>query len=224
MKVSLDRNKQQDDLISTEFLTTRLQDIDLIMSLVGDLICPIGVLLPSFFDVNDEYYLTTINKRFILLQGQTVSISDYPKLYSVYKDRAFANVSLANKTFVLPDMRDKTPYGLATGGVGSTLGGSFGTKGQAHYHGMGTGADLNITTGGDHSHGGPFGLNLFVTGGSGGTATGVGAQQSSSTGSATHTHSSSQFAGRIGTVTGGQDGDTALYPPGLAVNWITRYK
>lgn len=62
----------------------------------------------------------------------------------------------ANKTITLPNMRQRFPIGLASAGTGSTIGGTGGTvdhthTAPAHYHGMGTGADLNITSSGGGS-------------------------------------------------------------------------
>lgn len=62
----------------------------------------------------------------------------------------------AHKTLTLPDMRQRFPMGKAASGTGSTLGGTGGNIDHthsvpAHYHGMGTGADLNITSSGTHT-------------------------------------------------------------------------
>jgi hypothetical protein len=72
----------------------------------------------------------------------------------------------ANKRITLPDSRQRFPIGKAASGTGSTLGGTGGNIDHthsvpAHHHGMGTGADLNITSSGsgtsgtesaDHTH------------------------------------------------------------------------
>lgn len=140
----------------------------------------------------------------------------------------------ANKTIALPDMRQRFALGKAAAGTGSTLGGTGGSIDHthsvpAHYHGMGTGADLNITASGAHTHpqsvsnvgGGalrasPYNINMQAD-----TTDQIG------TSSSTHTHSSGSFAGSIGLVTGGVDGNAAMTsgtnnPPFITVNYIIK--
>jgi hypothetical protein len=158
----------------------------------------------------------------------------------------------ANKRLPLPDMRGKHPLGLAAAGTGSTLGGTGGTidlTAAAHYHGMGTGADLNITSSGGnsgsesshthaisavkyntdavHSHQGQAGYLAEAADDS------VGAANASATDGGSghlhdinHTHASGNFAGSIGLVTGGEDGNGAITvgnAPFLAGNWMIAY-
>jgi hypothetical protein len=91
-----------------------------------------------------------------------------------------------------------------TGGANTQASNVTGTA-PAHYHGMGTGADLNITSSGSHNH------TIGITG-SYQHSGGFGGHDGSdgSTGFSNHTHLSGNFSGRIGLVTGGVDGNTAL--------------
>ena len=126
----------------------------------------------------------------------------------------------ANKTITLPDMRQKFPIGKAASGSGSTIGGTGGAIDHshsvpAHYHGVGTGADINITSSGTHNHGvytkntlgGTGDTQGFAANGKDGTSTCVDAA-TSTTGA--HTHAVGNFSGRIGLVTGGVNGNAAM--------------
>lgn len=122
----------------------------------------------------------------------------------------------ANKTITLPDMRQRVPMGKAASGTGSTLGGTGGAIDHthsvpAHYHGMGTGADLNIIASGGHRHA------IAISGAAGALiaananfASNQDFSTANTTDSQNHTHSSGAFAGRIGLVTGGVDGNSPL--------------
>lgn len=62
----------------------------------------------------------------------------------------------ANKRITLPDIRQRFILGLAASGTGSVMGGIGGSIDHthsvpAHFHGMGAGADLNITSSGTHT-------------------------------------------------------------------------
>ena len=99
----------------------------------------------------------------------------------------------------------------------------------AHYHGMGTGADINITSSGTHNHGVHTKNTLGGTGDTGGFAAKGkdGTSDCVDAGTSTtgaHTHAVGNFSGRIGLVTGGVDGNSAMTrgttnPPFLAVNY-----
>lgn len=88
----------------------------------------------------------------------------------------------------------------------------------AHHHAMGTGADLAIAASGSHSH--PAGTWAWShTAGTAGTPRPYRGDNNTSssdtpgscpTATATHTHASSDFSGRIGLVTGGVDGNAAM--------------
>lgn len=88
-----------------------------------------------------------------------------------------------------------------------------------HYHGMGTGADLNITASGSHFHtsrkhdnaaSGAY-LKSAASNDTGGVITD----------SVTHTHSSEDFAGNIGLVTGGQNGNASFVTTGGSINAVS---
>lgn len=161
----------------------------------------------------------------------------------------------ANKRIAVPDLRGRSPLGKSTSGVGSILGGTYGTLEHshtvpAHFHGMGTGADLNIVNSGTHtttassgnnsvghSHGQTNKNSNTEAAGLGLVSAGTGlafvnrvqisevavaGSLSTSgetvphthtitvTGNGAHTHASGNFAGRIGLVTGGVDGNASM--------------
>lgn len=146
----------------------------------------------------------------------------------------------ANKTLTLPDARQKVLLAKSASGIGDTLGKTEGalTHNQtmpAHYHGMSSGADLNITSSGTHAHA----QNVSANPGSGGTgvrvdydadATGASSYpQGILTASSQHVHEASSFAGRIGMVTMGVTGDSpqiltgSSIQPSLTTNFIIAY-
>ncbi len=135
--------------------------------------------------------------------------------------------------FTLPDLRQKFPIGKAASGTANTLAATGGAIDHthtvpAHYHGMGTGADLNITSSGAHSN------TLPISTGGGAAIQNFAAQNVNKNadltiaGDGTHIHNSASFAGRIGLVTGGVDGNAAMTsgtnnPPYLVINYVIRY-
>lgn len=145
----------------------------------------------------------------------------------------------AHKTITAPDMRQRFPIGLAAAGTGSVLGGTGGAidhthtsaahthtsaahthtvtaththTAPAHYHGVGTGADINITSSGQHTHAVkvvPGGAqNEILTDNLGNNTYSSAATLVENTGQ--HVHAVGNFAGRIGLVTGGVDGNAAM--------------
>lgn len=167
----------------------------------------------------------------LICDGTAVSRTTYAALFAVIG--TIGGAGDGSTTFNLPDMRQKFPLGKAASGTGSTLGGTGGAIDHthsvpAHYHGMGTGADLNITSSGAHSHSITRDGNSATNSGAGalwGLASGGTAY--SNTESASHTHTSGTFAGKIGLVTGGVDGNTAMTSgtanaPFIAVNFIIK--
>lgn len=179
-----------------------------------------------------EFYGTTAPSGYLLCDGTAVSRTTYAALFAVIS--TVYGSGDGSTTFNLPDRRQRFGLGKAAAGTGSTLGGTGGSIDHthsvpAHYHGMGTGADLNITASGDHTH------NIqrsALEANSGGAGTIYKAQNSTGTSytdtqSNNHTHSSGNFAGRIGLVTGGVDGNAAMTsgsnnPPYLVVNYIIK--
>jgi hypothetical protein len=222
MKINPATLKQESNLSATEFLTTRADDVALIMQQCANLIMPVGAPIPWFGINNPD------PKRFIFLIGLVLPISDYPELDEIY-GFVFGR-DLTNKTFNTPNLQGRYLCGLDATGTGSSLGGTFGAKGMAHFHGMGTGADLNITASGSHSHSTGVANQNFATinpaaganAAAGAVAFGIGGNIAN-TATATHTHGSSNIDGRIGLVTNGQDGNSALFPPSIACNFITRF-
>lgn len=222
MKINPATLKQESNLSATEFLSTRAEDVPLIMEQCANLIMPVGAPI-AWFGINNPD-----PKRFIFLVGLVLPITDYPELDEVYGPVFGRN--LTNQTFNTPNLQGRYLCGIDTTGTGSTLGGTFGSKGMGHFHGMGTGADLNITASGGHTHGTGVVNQNFATinpaaaanAAAGAVAFGIGGNIAN-TASATHTHASNEISGRIGLVTNGQDGNNALFPPSIACNFITRY-
>jgi len=195
------------------------------------------------------WYTNTAPANWLICDGTAVSRSDYAKLFAVLGTTY--GVGNGTTTFNLPDLRQRFPMGKSASGTGNTLAGTGGTVDHthsvpAHYHGMGTGADLNITSSGsgttgndspDHTHSVGIASSSVVygwsvVGGSAGytisgstTSGGRSAFHTHST--PNHTHGSGNFAGKIGLVTGGVDGNAAMTsgtqnPPYLVVNYIIK--
>lgn len=229
---------------------------------------------------------------FLPCNGSAVSRTTYSALFA--RIGTTYGTGDGSTTFNVPDRRGRFGLGKAASGTGSVLGSTGGALDHVHslpghYHGMGTGADLNITSSGgggtvniDHGHTasgsasseGHHGHNVFetaqhghtvfVAAGAGGTYFGLaqtfggtGINISTTTndspiqcdGAGTHTHTISvsvnnlsgsnktlpshthpagNFAGNIGLVTGGSNGNTAYNslganPPYIALNYIIKY-
>lgn len=91
----------------------------------------------------------------LLCDGTAVSRTTYADIFAAISTTY--GVGNGSTTFNLPDMRQRFPLGKAASGTGSTLGATGGAIDHthtvpAHYHGMGTGATLNVTSSGSHSH------------------------------------------------------------------------
>lgn len=182
----------------------------------------------------------------LLCDGSAVSRAGYSSLFAVVGTTF--GVGDGATTFNLPDLRQRFPLGKAASGTGSTLGGTGGSIDHvhtgpshthsvpalsvpshthsvpAHYHGLGTGADLATDTEAAHSHtvsdpaasGGAFkdffttfnGVNADLTGaGTDGTKYDLSSVAIQTGAGGAHSHS---MTGRIGLVTGGVDGNSAM--------------
>ena len=126
-----------------------------------------GTTIPA--GVINQYAGATAPSGWLLCDGSAVSRSTYANLFSVLSTNYGAGDGTT--TFNLPDLRRRIPVGK---GTSDSLGGSDGlAEGSrtlshthsvpAHYHGMGTGATLNISASGGvttgiesagHSHSG----------------------------------------------------------------------
>lgn len=109
--------------------------------------CPVGSILP--------YGGSSAPTGWMLCDGSAISRSTYADLFAVLSTTY--GVGNGTTTFNIPDTRQRFLLGKAASGTGSTLGSTGGSIDHthtvpAHYHGMGTGADLNITSGGAHTH------------------------------------------------------------------------
>lgn len=227
------------------------------------------------------------NSNWMICDGTAISRTTYAALFAVIGTSYGAGDGTT--TFNIPDLRQRFPLGKAASGTGGTLGGTGGSIDHthsvpAHYHGMGTGADLNITSSGthttaiDHDHGAftsgggsphnhgvtdPGHGHTFskrnntttpLTTGTPASSSGSGSDvstsvttevtgisinnesahthsidvpaltaNSASTGA--HVHASGTFAGKVGLVTGGVDGNAAMTsgtnnPPFQVVNYL----
>jgi len=160
------------------------------------------------------WYTSTAPANWLLCDGSAVSRTTHAKLFGVLGTTY--GIGDGSTTFNLPDLRQRFPMGKAASGTGNTLAGTGGNIDHthsvpAHYHGMGTGADLAVS---DPTTGySAWGGNLTTT-----TLTGTTAQGS---------YSAHSITGRIGLVTGGVDGNAAMTsgtqnPPYLVVNYIIK--
>lgn len=195
------------------------------------------------------WYTNTAPANWLLCDGSAVSRTTYGKLFGVLGTTY--GTGDGSTTFNLPDLRQRFPMGKAASGTGNTLAGTGGNVDHthsvpAHYHAMGTGADLNITSSGsgttgndspDHTHTISFSSSAHLYGWSVSTATAgwTSAPDETTSGASTrhthttpnHTHPSGNIAGRVGLVTGGVDGNAAMTsgtqnPPYLVVNYIIK--
>jgi microcystin-dependent protein len=178
---------------------------------------------------------TAAPSGFVMADGSAKSRTGLAACFAVLSTTY--GVGDGSTTFNVPDMRQRFPLGKAAAGTGSTLGGTggaidFTVSIPAHFHGMGTGATLNIVSSGSHSHNatyetGPGALTTFaapdVTSNGGGSLPGG----TSGVNAASHTHIAGDFAGIIGLVTGGVDGNASMTSgtnnaPFQVVNYIVR--
>lgn len=193
------------------------------------------------------WYAATAPSGYLLCDGTAVSRTTYAALFAVISTTWGAGDG--STTFNLPDLRQRFPLGKAASGTGNLLAATGGNIDHthtgpshthtvpAHYHGMGSGADLNITSSGAHTHQSSSGADFAIFVGSGPVGSGAGSNVNgtNTTSSVSHTHASGNFAGRIGLVTGGVDGNAAMTtgsagtgatgtgnPPFLVVNYIIK--
>lgn len=102
-----------------------------------------------------QYAAAVAPAGFFLCDGSDVSRTTYADLFTLIGTTY--GVGDGSTTFTLPDLRQRFPLGKAAAGTGSVLGETGGAIDHdhdvpGHYHGMGTGADLNITSSGSHTH------------------------------------------------------------------------
>jgi microcystin-dependent protein len=214
--------KIDDEAVTTAKIDDEAVTLAKLAAAVQAFLLPTGAILP--------YGGAAAPTGFLLCDGTAVSRTTYATLFAIVG--TFFGIGDNVTTFNLPDLRQRFPIGKAASGTGSTLGGTGGAIDHthsvpAHYHGMGTGADLNITAGGSHNHQ----YNINTAGGYATPKALIGGADAGVTGSFTetntHTHTSGTFAGRIGLVTGGVDGNAAMTSgtanaPFQAVNYIIK--
>ena len=181
------------------------------------------------------WYTNTAPAGWLIADGSSLNRADYPKLFAII---GTTYGSASGTTFNVPDLRQRFPMGKAASGTGNSLAATGGSVDHthsvpAHYHGMGPGADLNITSSGSHTH-----TASTTAYGETGGLTNPGYNNppnwsryvfgSVTVNSATHTHTSANFSGKIGLVTGGVDGNSSMTsgtenPPYLVVNYIIKH-
>jgi microcystin-dependent protein len=160
------------------------------------------------------WYTNTAPANWLLCDGSSLNRADYPELFNAI---GITYGSTSGTTFNLPDLRQRFPLGKAASGTGNSLGDTGGAVDHthtvpAHYHGMGTGADLSVSNS-------PSGYSAW-----GGSSTTTAPQGTTADGS----YADSTISGRIGLVTGGVDGNAEMTsgannPPFLTVNYIIKY-
>lgn len=191
---------------------------------------PIGTVIPYMFPNSPV--------GFLVCDGSTVLRSAYPELFQLANSAGLVGTVFGagdgSTTFALPDMRGRTVVGVGTNSDVNTIGANDGVAVAsrtpkhthtipahdhtipAHYHSSrATGADINITSSGSHSHAPNFGSYFYVSP-PGGAVVGSGSFLSadlvnnSRTAAESHTHTNSAFSGRVGLVTGGSNGDAQM--------------
>lgn len=160
---------------------------------------------------------STAPDGFLLCDGTAVSRTTYADLFTVLGTSY--GVGDGSTTFNLPNLQQRFPMGKASSGTGSTLGGTGGAIDHthtvpAHYHAMGTGADLAVAIN-------PNGNVYRGVVGTSSHAVAAGSDFKYETLGTTIT-------GRIGLVTGGVDGNAAMTsgaqnPPYQVVNFIIKF-
>lgn len=161
----------------------------------------------------------------LLCRGQAVSRVSYKKLFEVLSTTYGAGDGIL--TFNVPNLQGRAPYGKASSGTGSTLGGSFGSMdhthtGPSHTHSIAITSDDENQT---HDH------NITSTSGGPSGTTEVQLGVGVTVASATHHHTTTladtfdenTFHDHDVTGTTGASGTGATStanPPGLAENWI----
>jgi len=172
----------------------------------------------------------TAPSGWLICDGAEVSRTTYADLFAAIG--TVCGVGDGSTTFNLPDGRKRCLVGVgADVALGSTGGAWNHThSAPAHYHAMGAGADLNITASGDHSHSttidravinDTFGATRL------GQSTAASTTATFATDSKTHTHAAAAFAGRIGLVTNGVNGNAAMTSgtnnaPYFVGNWLIK--
>ena len=191
---------------------------------------PIGTVVP--------YLFPTPPVGFLSCDGSTLSRNDYADLFALANSAGLIGTMFGagdgSTTFTLPDMQGRTIVGVGTHSDVSALGASDNLVASsrtpkhthtvpahdhtvpAHHHSSrASGADINITSSGSHSHAPAFG-SYFYAAPSGGAVVGSGSflpadlVNNSRTANESHTHANSAFSGRVGLVTGGANGDAQM--------------
>jgi hypothetical protein len=180
-----------------------------------DKLVPVGAIIPwvpgYFADGNNGSYTgvsITLSGDWKECDGSVLNDADSP----IFNGAGRYLPNLTDDRFLMGDISGNC--------------GDIGGANDGHYHGMGTGADLNITASGSHFHQ----LETCTTGST--FSSNAIARQNNpfnqyvSTELNTHTHSSGDFAGRIGLITGGFDGNAAgsNIPKYLACRYLMRVK
>lgn len=208
------------------------------MKMLYEALCPIGSItafLPG-------YFLDGSNGTFTYVAAAG-TLTDYFKLCDGSALSAVSSPVLGGTGHYLPNLSDNRFLMGATGygGIGGATSSAHTHTTAGHYHGMGTGANLNITASGSHIHvtaaetedhvHGPGAGTAFTVVGAGGangqswvgygnaypeTTAGKSATHTHVISSTTHVHAAGTFAGAIGLVTGGVDGNATQTTSGAS--------
>lgn len=156
---------------------------------------------------------STAPRGHLMCNGDAVSRTTYADLYAIIGTNY--GTGDGSSTFNLPDLRQRFPLGKAGSGTGSSLGQTGGSIDHthsvpAHYHSMGSGADLAIGSSGSHTT--TIDIAHGHTASSNNVTTGITATTGSSTVSLTdpgHGHN-------YGAKEGGSNGSGANRPQGAS--------
>jgi microcystin-dependent protein len=195
-------------------------DDELVVTINTTTVIPPGVTFP--------FSGSTIPTGYLLCDGSAVSRVTYAALFAAVG--ILHGAGNGTTTFNLPDYRGRSPVGKTAAGTASVLAGVFGVLDHvhvlpAHYHGMGAGADFNVTSSGAHEHftenndsgaaavtnsnyvtdSANFGTDFSYTHRGSNTVANQGR-----TSSASHTHNAASHTGRVGLVIGGVDGNAPM--------------
>jgi microcystin-dependent protein len=180
------------------------------------------------------FYLgLTAPTGWLLCDGTPYSRATYAALFAAIATRG--GPGNGSSTFNVPDMRGRFPFGAATAGTGSTMGGTFGTidhvhTGPSHTHPI----PAHTHTVPGHTHAIPYNgwttaentpptAGALQAGGSGVGSESAASQATANQDSGTSTAQTTS-ANTVGLVTdaGGTGNTGTANPPALAGNWIIK--
>lgn len=177
----------------------------------------VGIMAPYAGDA------ASVPAGWLLCDGAAVSRTIYASLFALIGTTYGPGDGAT--TFNLPDVRDRSLYGVGAVGPGNALGGTFGSKN--HAHGGVTGAHNHGGVSGSHSHGGATGSHDHggATGPTTATANNLGVGVAPLV-TNTHTHpipsGTAPISADTVTIPSGTAPINSDNPPGLSVNFIIK--